>query len=300
MNLKLKGVIVPLVTPFDEAGQIDVAALNRLIDFLIERGVDGLFPGGTTGEGPLLTLPERRRLAELTVEAAAGRVPAIIHTGAITTAETIELTRHAQLSGAQAAAIISPYYFRYSDEALFKHFETVASQVRDFPIYLYNFPGVTGNTLAPTLITRLVESCPNIVGIKDSGGGLETLAQVSILRNGAFNTAIGGDGLILAAVSMGINACVSGNANVVPELIVSLYRAAAAGELSRARVLQQQVNAVRRLLGDGGDLSLFKGILARRGLPVGPVRPPQLQASADLTADCWQTLTALGIEWSPL
>ena len=105
MNPKIKGVIVPPITPFNAQGQVDSAAIKRLVDFLIERGIHGLFPGGTTGEGPLLSISERRQLAETFVAAADGRVPVIIHTGAITTGDTIDLTRHAQAIGAQAAAI---------------------------------------------------------------------------------------------------------------------------------------------------------------------------------------------------
>jgi len=104
VSLRIRGVIVPLLTPFDRHGAIDHAAIGRLVEFLIERGVHGLFPGGTTGEGPLLSPEERRALAETVVRAADGRVPVIIHTGAITTREAVELTRHAQSCGASAAA----------------------------------------------------------------------------------------------------------------------------------------------------------------------------------------------------
>jgi 4-hydroxy-tetrahydrodipicolinate synthase len=295
MSFKVKGVIVPLLTPFDEQGKIHTTATKQLIEFLIERGIHGLFPGGTTGEGPLLTIQERRQLAETVVEAADGRVPVIVHTGAITTAETLELTQHAQAVGAQAAAMIPPYYYHHSDEALFRHFQLIATQTPHFPIYLYNYP-VAGNHLSVDLIARLVECCPNIVGIKDSGGTLDTLVACSSLRDGDFNTANGSDGLILAALAMGFDACVSGNANVVPELVVALYHAATEGNLELARELQKKVDAVRQLLGDGGDLSLFKGILAQRGLKVGAVRAPLLQAPEAAITQRWQALNTLGLE----
>jgi dihydrodipicolinate synthase/N-acetylneuraminate lyase len=295
MSFKVKGVIVPLLTPFDEQGKIHTTATKQLTEFLIERGIHGLFPGGTTGEGPLLTIQERRQLAEAVVEAADGRVPVIVHTGAITTAQALELTQHAQAVGAQAAAMIPPYYYHHSDEALFRHFELIATQTPDFPIYLYNYP-VAGNRLSVELIARLVECCPNIVGLKDSSGTLDTLVACSSLRDGNFNTANGSDGLILAALAMGFDACVSGNANVVPELVVALYRAASEGNLELARELQRKVDAVRQLLGDGGDLSLFKGILAQRGLEAGAVRAPLLQAPEAVITQRWQALNALGLE----
>ena len=299
MSFKVKGVIVPLLTPFDEQGKIYTTATKQLIEFLIERGIHGLFPGGTTGEGPLLTIQERRQFAETVLKAAGGRVPVIVHTGAITTAEALGLTQHAQAVGAQAAAIIPPYYYHHSDEALFRHFESIATQTPDFPIYLYNYPSVAGNHLSVDLIARLVEYCPNIVGIKDSSGTLDTLAACSSLRDDNFNTANGSDGLILAAMAMGFDACVSGNANVVPELVVALYHAATEGNLELARELQSKVDAVRQLLGDGGDLSLFKGILAQRGLEVGAVRAPLLQAPEAVITQRWHAISALGLSFVP-
>jgi 4-hydroxy-tetrahydrodipicolinate synthase len=299
MYPKIKGVIVPPVTPFNAQGQIDLAAIKRLVDFLIERGIHGLFPGGTTGEGALLSIAERRQLAETFVAAADGRVPVIVHTGAITTGDTIDLTRHAQAIGAQAAAMIPPYFYHHRDEALQCHFETVAQQVPDFPIYLYNNPSVAGNNLSTPLVTQLLERCPNIVGMKDSSTSLDTLFAVSTARNGAFNTASGSDGQVLVGMAMGFDACVSGNANVAPELVVALYHAASQGNLTLAREFQRKLNAVRQILKDGADLSLFKGILAQRGLTVGDVRPPLLPASEAVVARCWQALTALDLELIP-
>ncbi|MBS1252079.1 MAG: 4-hydroxy-tetrahydrodipicolinate synthase [Anaerolineales bacterium] len=296
MNLKIKGVIVPLLTPFDEGGEVNPAATKRLVEFLIARGVRGLFPAGTTGEGPLLTIQERRQLAKAVVEAADGRVPVIVHAGATTTREAIGLTRHAQDIGAQAAAIIPPYFYQHSDEGLLCHFESVAQQAPDFPIYLYNNPPVSGHDLSAELVTRLVERCPNVVGMKDSSGRLGTLAACASLRDGDFNTANGDDGLILAALAMGFDACVSGNANVVPELVVALYDTVTADSLAEARGLQRKLDAVRQILGDGGGLSLFKGALARRGLDAGGVRAPLLQASEAAIAERWQALNALGLD----
>ncbi len=297
MNLDIKGVIVPIITPFDSQGHIDSNAVKKLVNYLIERGVKGLYPAGTTGEGPLLTFSERCLLAEVVVEAAAGRIPVIVHTGAITTAETTKLTQHAQQIGAQAVAIIPPYFFGHGDEALFQHFATVANQVPDFPIYLYNNPGVGNkNLFSVDLVSRLVESCPNIVGMKDSSGSLEMLKQLTYKFGNRFNTASGGDGQILAGAALGIDACVSGNANVAPELVVALHQAATAGDLPLARKLQQQMDQVRDILEDGRDLSLFKGILAQRGLPVGAVRAPLLQTPDTVIEQRWQALTDLGLE----
>ena len=295
MQFKIQGVIVPILTIYHPAEGVDRTAMQALVDFLIERGVNALFPAGTTGEGPLLTMPERMRLAESTVEAARSRVPVIVHTGALTTADTIALTRHAQSAGAQAAAIMPPFFYHHTDTGLIQHYETVAGQVPDFPLYLYNYPAVSNNTLTAGMVAELTRRIPSLVGMKDSGGGLELLSACSALKGGQFNTASGSDRQILAAFQAGFDACVSGNANVVPELVVSLVCAARAGEWETARLLQAKLDAVRTILRDGSQLSLYKAILTRRGLNGGKVRPPLLQADEAQTEECWQALMRLDI-----
>lgn len=293
--LPISGVIVPLLTPFAPNGDVDCAALEGLIDFLLSHGVAGVFPLGTTGEGPLLTMEERFQVAEATVRYAAGRVPVIIHTGAISTRETIELTRHAQSVGAQAVAIVPPYFYRLSEDALFEHFVAIAQAVPDFPIYLYENPGVTPNSFSVGLARRLADACPNILGVKDSSGSLDTLESTMGLKGGRFNTASGADALVLAGQAAGLDACVSGNANYAPELVVGIFNAVRADDMPTARTLQHKLNLVRRALGDGRDLSLFKAMCARRGVPLGDVRPPLRPASAATIDAAWDVLQQLQI-----
>jgi 4-hydroxy-tetrahydrodipicolinate synthase len=300
MNLKIKGIIVPLITPFDERGNIDTTAVKCVVDYLIERGIKGLFPCGTTGEGPLLSIAERKQMAEAVVAAVDGRIPVIVHTGAINTAAAMALTQHAQSVGAQAAALIAPYFFHHTAESLFQHLKIIASQVPEFPIYLYNNPAVGNNhNLSLELVTRLVEACPNIVGMKDSSGSLNMSTQLAYKFKDKFNTAIGCDGYILAGMAVGIDAYVSGNAHVVPELAVALHQTASEDNLTLARQLQQQLDDAIRVLEDGRDLSIFKGLLARRGLPVGTVRPPLLQAPEAVIEQRWQALNSMDLEMIP-
>lgn len=291
-RLKIEGVIVPLLTPLRE-DTLDRDSTAALIEHVIGHGVRGLFPLGTTGEGPLFNLAERKQYAEWVVQCAAGRVPVIVHSGTITTAETIELSRHARDTGADAVAVVPPYFFRLGDEAIYAHFAAVAAAVPDFPVYLYNNPGVTPNVLSTELVIRLATAFPNITGLKDSSGSLATLFASKDLQGGAFNTASGPDGLILAAQAIGIDACVSGNANIVPELIVALLNAAKAGDLEQGRRLQARLDDVRRIVGDGADLSLYKAVCARRGVPIGDVRAPLARVSADRISACWEQLSAV-------
>lgn len=295
MDFRLQGIIVPIVTPFTADGELDTGAVKPLVDYLIARGVSGLFPGGTTGEGFLLSFAERKKLAEAVVDAAAGRARVVVHAGTTTTADTLDLTLHAHAVGADAVAIIPPFVYHHSDAALLQHYKSVAQCVPEFPIYLYNFPAISNNALSADLILSLMNEAPNVLGMKDSSGSLEVLAQVVAATDGRFNAINGGDGQALMALAMGFDGCVSGNANVVPELMVSLYESVAAGDLAQARVQQQRLNRVRDLLGDGGNLALFKGMLARRGVMVGGVRAPQMPTTDELVEARWGALTELGV-----
>lgn len=288
---KISGVIVPLLTAFKDDG-VDFEALAGLIEFLIERKVAGLFPLGTTGEGPLMTADERQQTAEWTVKCADGRVAVIIHTGSIGTAETIALTRHARDAGADAAAVVPPYFYKLANDAIYDHFAAVAAAVPDFPLYLYNNPGVTPNILSTELVVQLAQAFPNVIGLKDSSGSLATLFASRSLQGGTFNAASGSDSVVLAGQAIGCDACVSGNANFVPELVVETLETARRGDLEAARILQARLDEVRRILGDGSDLSLFKAMCTKRGIPMGDVRAPLRKASAEKISACWEQLNA--------
>src|SRR5919202_653682 len=173
----LGGVVPPLVTPFaDEAAErLDHGALAALCDFLIDAGVHGLYPCGTTGENALLTTAERTAVAETVVRAARGRVPVFVHVGAAGTAETVELARHAQEIGADGVGAITPYYYAYTDDDLRRHYVAAAEAAAPLPFYLYNLPSNARNRVSPSLAAELFRDVPNVVGIKDSSGDLEAL-----------------------------------------------------------------------------------------------------------------------------
>lgn len=299
-DFTVRGVITALVTPYDDSGNIDEKAMQKLVEFQIGAGVHGLNPCGTTGEHALLTVPERRRIAEIVVGAARHRVPVFIQTGTPSTAATIELTRHAREIGADAATVVAPYYYRYSDEAIVEHYRRVAESVPDFPVFLYNIPQHTINNLTPAIVSAIAERSPNVVGMKDSSGNLQQVIDSASARGGRFVMAEGSDGLILSAMAVGIPASVSGNANVVPELFAELFQAFWRGDLATAQAAQGKIQIVRRFLRDGSDLSLFKALLAKRGLAVGGVRPPMLNAPPEIVQSCIGELEAHGIRLSPI
>ncbi len=278
VSFKIRGLIIPLVTPFNAGGEaIDEGAMNALCDWLIEKGVHGLMPCGTTGEGPLLSTDERKRLLEVVLAAARGRVPVIAHVGAVTTRETIELALHAQACAVSAASVVTPYYFPVSQQAMVEHFCRVANAVPALPIYLYNIPSRTVNSFTRAGAEAVIARCPNVLGVKDSSGSLESITSFTDLKGGEFQVACGSDNLIFKALEAGAIASVSGNGNAFPEVIVRLFNAFWKGDLKEAARQQQILDRIRNLLQNGRDLSLLKRGIDFRGLRGGAVRPPLLE-----------------------
>jgi 2-dehydro-3-deoxy-D-pentonate aldolase len=162
-----EGLMPALVTPFDEDGELDLRAAGAVVERHIEAGVDGISALGSTGEFSHLTGSERRRFAETVVEMVGGRVPLIVGVGTTGTREAVDLGRHVEEIGANGILSVSPYYWKVGEEALFKHFVTVAESV-EIPTLVYNFPMLTGIDLSPALVSRLAAECSNVVGIKDT------------------------------------------------------------------------------------------------------------------------------------
>jgi 4-hydroxy-tetrahydrodipicolinate synthase len=294
-----KGLVVPLLTPLTADGEnLDIPALETLTEFLIRSGVQGLTTCGTTGEFALLRHSERQQVTEVVVKKAAGRVPVVAQTGAITSAETIALTRHARECGADAASVVTPYFYGLTDAALVAHYLAVASAVPDFPLFLYNIPQRAGNNLSPAVVAEITRGCPNVMGIKDSSGNLGQLAQERMMVNRRFYTLVGSDHLILAGMANGADGAVAGNANVFPEPFVALFKALADGDWAAAGAFQDKVTTGAGILGNAVDLSLFKGVLRRRGLETGPVRRPLLTASEQEIDRCVNAMQAAGIDLS--
>ncbi len=271
----LRGVIPPIFTPFTPGGdQVDFDALATHADWLLERGIHGLMPCGTTGEGPLLSTEERVQVLGAVLDAAGGRVPIVAHVGAASTAETVTLALDAAEQGAAALSVVCPYYYRLPPQALVDHFVAVARAVLQVPVYLYNIPQLTGNALAPSLVAEIVDLAPNVIGIKDSAGDLNALEEYGTIGQGPFCVICGSDGLILPALRQGAVGCVSGNANVFPELVVGLYEAFQQGQEASAEQLQATLDRVRSIMLDGSSIGLMKRVLEWRVPRAGSVRPP--------------------------
>jgi 4-hydroxy-tetrahydrodipicolinate synthase len=288
--LKLSGVITPIFTHYADNGQIDERALSDHVDWLIERGIQGVMPCGTTGEGALLTLEERKRVCARVVEVVDGRALVLAHVGTPSTRTTIELALHAAASGADAVSVVTPYYCPLPDQALVKHFCDVADVVSDLPVLLYNIPQCTGNALSRQSVDAIVSHSENVLGIKDSSGDLETLLSCTSLRNGDFQVVCGSDGLLLQALQGGACATVSGNSNVFPEVLVALVESFHKGDISLAQQQQTLLDHIREAMLDGRSISLMKHVLNSRGLHGGSVRAPLPEASPSLIAETHRKL----------
>jgi dihydrodipicolinate synthase/N-acetylneuraminate lyase len=295
-SFAIRGVIVPLLTPMRQDGdQIDERALQAHVDWLIKKGVHGLMPCGTTGEGPLLAQAEREMITEIVVDVAGRRVPVIAHVGAITTRETVELAEHAAAVGVAAISAITPYYFAFTEQALVEHFCRTAEAAAGVPVFLYNLPARAGNHVTRSCAEKVLARCPNVVGIKDSSGDLATLSCFFGLKGGKFQVACGSDALLLRGLQAGALAGVSGNANVFPEVLTSLFDAFWRGDPVAAARQQELLDLIRAALQDGRNLSLYKYILEARGQPCGPVRSPLPPATSDEKTAALATLASAGL-----
>ena len=218
-----EGAITALVTPF-KRGELDTNALKKLIEFQIEKGINGIVPCGTTGEAPTLSYEEHKKVIELTVKYVKKRVPVIAGTGANSTEEAIELTEFAKKVGADGALLVCPYYNKPSQEGLYRHFKKVAEAV-NIPIILYNIPGRTGINMLPETVVRL-SKIPNIVGIKEASGSLEQVTEIIKNIDKDFVVLSGDDSLTLPMLSLGGKGVISVASNIIPDKIakmVSLY-----------------------------------------------------------------------------
>jgi 4-hydroxy-tetrahydrodipicolinate synthase len=228
-----EGALVALVTPFKN-GKIDEKKLKELIEFQIKSGSSGIVPCGTTGESATLTTAEHERVIEITIEKVNKRVPVIAGTGSNSTAEAINLTKHAAASGASGSLQVAPYYNRPTQKGLYEHFKAIAEAV-DIPIVLYNIASRTGVNIEPETMARLARDCQNIVGVKEASGNLEQMARIKAMCPDGFDLISGDDGLTLPVLSIGGIGIISVVANIVPRDVANLVKEFQKGNIAKAQ-----------------------------------------------------------------
>ena len=232
---RIQGSLTAMVTPFRD-GRIDEAKIRELVEYHVGNGTDGLVPCGTTGESPTLTHDEHKRVVDLVIEQAAGRIAVVAGTGSNSTHEAIDLTIHAAKSGADAALLVVPYYNKPTQQGLYEHYKAIAES-SDLPLIIYNIQGRTGVNLLPETLARLAADCRSIVGVKEASGNLEQMSQVILLCGPEFTVLCGDDTLTLPLMAVGGRGVVSVIANFLARETADMVHAALDGDWKRAREL---------------------------------------------------------------
>ncbi|HYS17474.1 MAG TPA: 4-hydroxy-tetrahydrodipicolinate synthase [Candidatus Binatia bacterium] len=239
-----QGSFVALVTPFRN-GSVDEVKLRELVEFQITHGTDGLIPCGTTGESPTLNHDEHHRVVEIVIEAARGRIRVIAGTGSNSTAEAIDMTKHAERAGAAGALVVNPYYNKPTQEGLYRHFRAVAESVA-IPVVLYNIQSRTAINVETDTLARLARDVKNIVGVKEASGSLDQMSQVIAACGPDFSVLSGDDNITLPLLAIGGSGVVSVTANIVPRETAELVHAALDGDWKRARDLHYRLFPLAR------------------------------------------------------
>ncbi len=266
-----KGAIPALVTPFRN-GAVDEAAFRVLVERQIAGGVLGLVPVGTTGETATLSHDEHRRVVEICVEVAAGRVPVIAGAGSNSTEEAIGLVRHAKAVGAQGALVVTPYYNRPSQEGLYRHYAAINDAV-DLPVLIYNVPGRTSVDISNETIARL-SRLPHIAGVKDATSDLSRPSVMRLECGEDFVLLSGEDASSLGYMAHGGHGCISVTANVAPQAMAALMNACLSGDWSGALKVQDRLIRLHKALFADASPSPTKFALAQLGLCTEDVRLP--------------------------
>lgn len=265
---RLRGVVIPTITPMTEDGIIDDGSLVNFTKFLIEAGTNALYPNGTNGESLLLTKVEREHVAEVMSDRNAHRLPLFIQCGSMTTEETASHAKHAVKIGADGIGVMSPAFFSMDEESLFQYYcDVIKDLPEDFPVYVYNIPGCTTNDVKPGLLKKLMEKFPNIVGIKYSSPDL-IRAEDYLNTHGRRvpELLIGCDSLFLQCLLTGGVGTVTGPGSVFYERFTRLYRQFREGDFQGAMETQKKIVETDRKLAGIPGIQALKTLLKLRGV----------------------------------
>jgi 4-hydroxy-tetrahydrodipicolinate synthase len=272
------GAFTALVTPFKN-GEVDVEALESLVEFQIEGGIDGLVPCGTTGESPTLSEEEDRLVIETVVRTTAGRVPVVAGTGSNNTASAIKYTKMAEEVGADGSLQVAPYYNKPTQEGLFRHYAAIAENT-SLPLVLYNIPGRTNVTIAPETIAQLAE-IPNIVGVKESTLSMNMVSDIKRLCGEEFDILSGDDPMTLPLLALGGTGVVSVASNIAPGAVSDMVAAMNSGDLARGRELHYGLLPLIRALSVETNPIPIKAAASLLGLCSDELRLPLVPMSGE-------------------
>lgn len=291
---KLKGVVPPMITPFKENGELDEQGLRQLVEFLNGK-VDGLFICGSYGCGPLMSLAERKRVAEIVKETATPKTTIVVHTGCASTWETIELTLHAKEIGCDAAAAVAPFYFKHNDKNLINHYTQILEAIDGFPFYIYHNPGFSGYETSDKVIKAL--KAKGLTGIKDATFNIMKHATYHReLVDENFDVALGTEAMWVSAHAVGCEAFIPGIGNVFPELCSQMYRESMAGDHEAALKTQFKINKLRDIMymADSTQLAIY-AMAEIRGIVKAYPRAPFVPANEEQKANIRKALAEEGL-----
>lgn len=280
---QLRGTGVALVTPFKSDFSVDYAALERVIDFVIDGGVEYLVTLGTTGETPTLSKDEKKAIAKLTYEKAAGRVPVVAGIGGNNTAELVKELESFPLDNAVAVLSASPYYSKPSQEGLFQHYKALAA-ASPKPLLLYNVPGRTGRNVSAATTIRLAREVANVAGIKEASGDMVQCMEILRDRPKDFLVVSGDDALAFPQIACGMDGVISVAANSHPTAFTEMVRMALRSDLKGAKTLNDKLLAGYELLFAENNPAGVKGALFELGLIDNYLRLPVVPLSAGVQA----------------
>lgn len=271
-----KGSYTALITPFKN-GAVDEEAFRRIVEWQIAEGTHGLVPVGTTGESPTLSHEEHKRVVELCVETARGRVPVIAGAGSNSTAEAVDFTRHAKKAGADAVLVVTPYYNKPTQEGLYQHYKAINDAV-DIPIIIYNIPGRSVVDMSVATMARLFE-LKNVAGVKDATANLARVSQQRLAMGPEFNQLSGEDVTALAFMAHGGHGCISVASNVAPRLCADFQNACLRGDFKSALALQDRLMPLHDVLFIETNPGPVKYAASRLGLCSAEARLPMVPVS---------------------
>ncbi len=282
--MKFTGTITALVTPFDEDGAFDAVAMESLVEWQIEQGIDGLVVCGSTGEAATLTDEEYTRVVTTVVQKAASRVPVIAGAGSNNTARAIELSQRANQAGADGLLHVTPFYNKPTRAGLIAHFRAIADAV-ELPIIAYNVPGRTGQNVSAEVTLALAEEVPSVVAVKEASGNIEQVMAIIAGRREDFAVLSGDDALTLPMIAAGADGLISVASNEIPQEMAAMIRAARDGDFETARGLHYQWLELMNANFIETNPQPVKTALARMGrikesfrLPLVPMEQPTKQA----------------------
>jgi len=268
-----KGLGIALITPFDESGNVDDAALKNIIEYQIKNGADFLCVLATTAETPTLSKDEKQKIKDLIVETVKGRIPILMGCGGNNTAAVVEELRTGDFKGVDGVLSVCPFYNKPSQEGLYQHFKAIAAATK-LPVVLYNVPGRTGVNLQAETTVRLARDCKNIVAVKEASGNMEQVDEIIKNKPSSFDVISGDDGLTFPMIAVGAVGVISVIGNALPREFSKMVRLALKGEYEGARKIHHKFTELFKLLFVDGNPAGVKAMLHQMGMIQNVLRLP--------------------------